>query len=209
MFEVVSQMFFENVKNFFANTGSIGFVAVGSAIIAPILVLSYFDIFIFSRIRGILRRDVIRILLRGRSVNLNQSKNFPQFSSDDFKNLKTNNTNFIFLSYELEKRLRVVLSVVSGKDVASEYDCDLVFKELLEKKVITKNGAKRVKYIRWLREIIIQGKGSVITPKCIELMVELAWTSLQELNFWLKDYQENRGEKVAQMTISGTPQSVS
>ena len=196
MLEIIWRMFFENVRNFFESTGLIGFVAVGSAIIAPIIVLSYFDIFIFSRIKGILRRDVIRVLLRGRSVNLSKSQDFPRFSSEDFKNLKIDNANFIFLSYELEKRLRVVLSIASEKDIALEYDCDLVFKELLDKKVITKNGAKRIKYIRWMRELLIQGKGKAITPKCLELMVELVWTFLQELNYWLRDYQERKNVKI-------------
>lgn len=93
--------------------------------------------------------------------------------------------NFLALSFEIERLLRVAAAILSAEDIPSNTNITRIIKILKEKNLLTENGEKQVNLIKWIRDMLVHGRAHEINLATLENGVQVANNFYSELKNWL------------------------
>lgn len=95
--------------------------------------------------------------------------------------MDTSQSNFIALSFEIERLLRIYATIGLSKDVSNNININKLTKNLREKELLTDSGVKQLDAIRWLRNIIVHGRQNEINQQTLNAGIEIAYSLYNEL----------------------------
>lgn len=94
--------------------------------------------------------------------------------------------NFLAYAFEVERLLRVVVSLLTEKkEDASAMSLEKMIEVLKDKKFLTEEGEKQLGLIDWLRSQLVEGKGNEVGMSIIKDGEEVARGFYEEVKEWL------------------------
>lgn len=173
-----------------------------------ILVLCAF-IFIASTLSELKNWNIFNGFLKGETkdlshipesggINSNQSKPTTQeveeAENKPLQLMAYDKGNFLALAFEIERLLRVLATVTLNKDVPSTENPKKVVEDLHSIGMLTDLGKQQIEAIRWLTNLLVQGRDAEITKETLRDGIRLAYSLYNEIYQWLnKPESEKNG----------------
>ena len=98
--------------------------------------------------------------------------------------------NFLALSFEIERLLRIYGNINLPYDVPSNISPKKLTEELYKKRFLTEEGMDQLDAIRWVRDMLSHGREHEITNDTLNTATQIAADLYQEMYNWL--YPENK-----------------
>lgn len=92
--------------------------------------------------------------------------------------------NFLALAFEIERLLQIVGKLILGQE---NHDMENIGKTLNEKGFLTEDGVEQLNSIRWLKEILINGREDEINESTLVAGTQLAYNYYRDLKKWIDD----------------------
>lgn len=89
--------------------------------------------------------------------------------------------NLLTLAFEIERLLRIYATVWLAKDIPSSADVLHITKELRKKDLLTENGVKQLEAIRWMRNLLVNGRQDQLDQETLDAGLQLAQNLYMEL----------------------------
>lgn len=100
--------------------------------------------------------------------------------------MDTDKGNFLELAFEIERILKIATGVILGGQAPKKGN--LVDAKLLtENGFLTDNGFRQVEGIRWLRNMLVHGRGEEVNKETLATGIQVALSFYTELNNWLQN----------------------
>ena|GEM_PF-5366882 len=166
-----------------------------SLVFIPILFLVYYEKDYLPITRSIRNYRLKKLLCKPGVVrnSLAGSNDLRAMSvGDDSVVFASSPGNFLTLYYNVENVLRMIASDVANGKYTAETEIDVIDDALEKKKILTESGVRKVDYMRWLKDHIVQGRMQVVSPETLHLGVQIAWNFHRELNFWMRNNENKR-----------------
>ena len=93
--------------------------------------------------------------------------------------------NFLAIVFDMERLLRIYATVNLAKDIPSNSNSIKLTNELHTQGFLTDDGIKQIEAIRWLKDILINGRDQEINQATLDAGIQIAWKFYQEIYNWL------------------------
>jgi hypothetical protein len=140
----------------------------------------------FSRkIKEIFYLTSITPLIKFRSVKKYDDDKFDEYEENESAAFKSNPGNFLTLYSGLNMILNMTAEKVIGEKITEGTSHEEVVRILLKKDVLTRIGAKKLKFLRWLELVVVSGGVGSVSQKTLEMGMVVLWKTQKEFNNWL------------------------
>ena len=95
--------------------------------------------------------------------------------------------NFLALAFEIERLLRVSLIALMGEDSPPNLSTHKLVKLLHEKGLLTDSGVEQIGSIKWLRNMLVHGRGNEVPEYTLNAGIQIASSLYHELSEWISD----------------------
>jgi uncharacterized protein YutE (UPF0331/DUF86 family) len=93
--------------------------------------------------------------------------------------------NFLALAFDIERLLRIGAAVLAGEADPSTINAAKTIEILKSNGVLTSAGQEQIESIRWLKNMLIQGRENELAEDTLKNGIELAYDLYMELKNWL------------------------
>ena len=93
--------------------------------------------------------------------------------------------NFLALAFDIERLLRIIAALVAGPEAAAGTNPSRVVELLQDNGVLTDAGRAQVESIRWLRNMLVQGRENELSHNTLRDGIEIAYDFYTSLKGWL------------------------
>lgn len=93
--------------------------------------------------------------------------------------------NFLALAFDIERLLRISAALVAGPEAAAGTNPSKVLELLQDNGVLTDAGRAQVESIRWLRNMLVQGREHELSRNTLRDGIEIAYDFYTSLKGWL------------------------
>lgn len=122
-------------------------------------------------------------------VDIDQSK-VEEVERQPIQLMDTTQGNFLVLSFEIERLLRIYAQVMMVKDVPSNTSLTKLTKEMHDNNLLTDLGVRQLDAIRWVRNALVHGRSQEIGQAALDEALQIANNLYQELFNKLNGEQE-------------------
>lgn len=122
-------------------------------------------------------------------VDIDQSK-LEEVERQPIQLMDTTQGNFLVLSFEIERLLRIYAQVMMVKDVPSNMSLTKLTKEMHDNNLLTDLGVRQLDAIRWVRNALVHGRAQEISQAALDEALQIASNLYQELFNKLNGEQE-------------------
>lgn len=101
--------------------------------------------------------------------------------SNKLPTLDGDKVNFLAISFEIERLLRVFATTSLSKDIPSNINPSDLTRELQDAQLITEAGLRQIEAVRWVRGLLVQGRESELANATMIDAISIAQSLYEEL----------------------------
>ncbi len=158
-------------------------VALAAIIVPPFLL--FFLAPVSRRISEFFYLVSIVPIVKFRSVKKYAEDKFEEYEENESNAFKSNPGNFLTLYSGLNMIIDMVAEKVTGEKLTEDTTHEEVAKLLRKNGLLTRSGAKKLRFLRWLEMVVVSGGVGSVSQKTLGLGMVVLWKTQKEFNNWL------------------------
>ncbi|MEN9328757.1 MAG: hypothetical protein RI947_1565 [Candidatus Parcubacteria bacterium] len=124
-----------------------------------------------------------------KKLKFSQSKVQQAVRHDTVVTMDNQQANFLALAFEIERLMRISATVLLGEELPAGINQGKVVDILYENGVLTSAGREQIDSIRWLRNMLVQGRATELAKDTLRDGIDISLALYTDLKTWLDTIQ--------------------
>lgn len=124
-----------------------------------------------------------------KKLKFSQSKVQQAVRHDTVVTMDNQQANFLALAFEIERLMRISATVLLGEELPAGINQGKVVDILYENGVLTAAGREQIDSIRWLRNMLVQGRAPELAKDTLRDGIDISLALYTDLKTWLDTIQ--------------------